>query len=234
MRSKITSPRTLAACTQAAKFNAGPIAETRTVACDIGRQIAEVRARRAAVNSNTDGLERQAQAVLTDHNALQGDDIGAGLQPRPMSRENTELVRRARQMAAATPAALEKLAREESDLLVGLTEARAAFSGAVFASVRERQKAAQLTITDAVAAVAPALAELLALGEIQRKYCGGERTMKLSPGEAPPFSGDVVVKNFTDRLPLQFKSSAIELLKLTEQSADRVKELVAEIEGFNQ
>ena len=233
-RSIITSPQTLAAAASyAANIKADQFAESRGLVADLERQVSELDATDAKVVSTASDLDRQAQAVLAAHNELQADDIIAGEQPRPMSREDAELVRKARQVAGSTPAAQEKLRRERSDLSERLIEAKAALAGLIFADVRRRQLAAQRTIRDALAATAPELAALLALSEIQRRFCGGERTMKLASGEAPPFAGDVVVKNFTDRLPLQFKSSAIELLTLTEQSSAAVKELVAEIEGDN-
>lgn len=222
MRSKITSPRTVAA---------DPLAEARSQVADLARQHAEADTNRAKTVSTASDLERQAQAALAAHNELQADDIIAGLQPRPLSREGAELVRRARQVTGSMPTVAEKLDRDLSDLSARLIEAEATFAGEVFAYVRQRQRDAQRAITDALAAIAPELADLLALNEVQRRYCGGERTMRLKPGEAAPWGGDVIVKNFTDRLPLQFKSSPIELLELTRLSADVVKELVAEIEG---
>lgn len=231
-RSIITSPQVLAtAASYAAKCKADRFAKSRALMADLEHHLAESDARRSDVVSTASDLDRQSKVALDAYNEGQADDIIAGDPLRPMSREVAELVQKARQVAGSTPAALEKLARERSDLSARLIEAKAAFAGEVFDDVRQRQKAAQQTITDGLAAIAPALTELLALTEVQRRYCGGERTIKLNPGEATPWAGDVVVRNFTERLPLHFKSPAIELLTLTEQSSATVKELVAEIEG---
>jgi hypothetical protein len=234
--SKITSPRTPAAIAAAgfdaaANLDANPLAQARSQRVNLKRQIAELDAKLAKLGSAASDLQRQAQAVLAAYSEQSAEKILAGEDLLPISREDAELVRKARRVVDSTPAAREKLEDERSELSAQLIKAEAAFAGEVFVYVRQRQRDAQRRITDAFAALAPDFIELLALNEAQRRYCGSQRTMTLKAGEAPPWSGDVVVKNLTERLPLQFKSNAIELLSLTEQSSARVQEVIAEIEG---
>jgi hypothetical protein len=229
MRSKITSPGTLAAVAELETRRA--VVETRTRKIDHGSAIADVVAKIAALDESQSAAQQEADAAQAAFTELQADDIFAERPVRPLPREIAELVRKARQGAGATPTARARLEKTLAELNAQSPDVNAEFAGAVFNHFRRRQRAAQDRIREALAATAPDLAELLALDALQRRYCGGQLTLRLGPGEAAPFSGEVVVRNFTAQLPLQFRSGATELLKLSEQSADVVKELSAEIEG---
>jgi hypothetical protein len=171
-------------------------------------------------------LSRKANAAADD---IRNEAVQAALEDREPRKPDPALVQAVRkggQFKDTAAAARDHLAREREVIRAQIADAEDVFAGAVFKLTGELNARAQAAVIECLTAAAGPLRDLLAIDAIHARFCGNRRLkVKLDSNATAPFSGEHVVKAFTDKLPVQFRTPAIELLELHKQAGAVVQEL---------
>jgi len=200
-------------------------------------ELESVRSKAADISRKIARLERQGAKQGQDHrNALEqiqadyAKALLAGEEPPHPDQGILEKLRAGDHLAAAAATARTSLQGELASLQVEEADSLERLSGAVFTWTTELQDDARREVVQQLATLAPALARLLAIDEVRRRYVGERLKLSGFTG-ARPWSSAVVVRKLIDSVPSQFASPAVSFEQLADPAKNITDAIVAQIEG---